>query len=172
MTFYRYHDSNGYYGKESAFDPGRFTGGIIKNVNTVLAQKGLEQVPYRSIDSQRAMYREIEQFEIKEHERYVIYGAGDIGRHVMKLVHRCGGSIVCFCDGNPSKKDTFFFQYKVILAEDLWDMRGQFDKIIIASTFYAGEIEKRLISMGFVKEQDYISTSLFCDYTFDADSEA
>lgn len=170
LTFYRQHDLNSYYGNESASDTGSFVGGIIENVNIVLAKKGLEQIPFRSIDSQRVMYKELEKFEIKENERYIIYGAGDIGRHVMKLVHRCGGSIVCFCDGNSSKKDTLFFQYKIILAEDLWDMRDRFDKIIIASTFYAGEIEKRLISLGFLKGRDYIYTSLFCDHTFDTDN--
>lgn len=167
LTFYRFHDSNGYYGKENAFDTGSFVGGIIKNMNAVLAKKGLEQVPFRSIDSQRAMYRELEQFEIRENERYIIYGAGDIGRHVMKLIHRCSGVIVCFCDGNPSKKGTLFLGCEVVMADDLWDIRERFDKIIIASTLYADEIEKRLIGMGFEKGQDYIYTSLFCGHTFD-----
>lgn len=162
LTFYRFHNLNGYYGQESNFDAHKFYYQILVSVNDELKKRNLSTIPRRTIKTQREMYRKIDCFNIQEKKKYVIYGAGDIGEHVLQLVKFCDGEVVCFCDGNEKRRNTLFLGYSIVMPEDLIQQRYMFDKIIIASTFYADEIEKRLKMLGFENGKDYIYTSLFC----------
>lgn len=170
LTYYRFHNLNGFYGKENSFNTHKFSYDLIENVNKKLQKSGLLPIPFRSIDSQIQMYKEIDSFEIKENVRYLVYGAGDIGIHVAKLAARCHAEIFCFCESSKNRQNQNFCGYKIISAEEIMMHRESFDNIIIASTFYTEEIEKRLIDMGLKKGEDYIYTTLFCDDTFDSET--
>lgn len=171
LTFYRFHEGNGYYGKESLYDARKFYCRILENVNRELEKRCLPLIPRRNLESQRRMYREADGFEIAEGRRYVIYGAGEIGEHVLDLVKLCGGKAVYFCDGNEKRAHTMFRGCEILSPAELAGHREAFDQIVVASTTYADEIGAALGRLGFEEGKDYIGTSLFSAILFGDDME-
>ena len=83
----------------------------------------------------------------------IIYGAGDVGGKIVKLLECAGLTIGGFCDADKSKKN--YCGYEVIHIDDLEKTIGnQSYNIILASVFYFDDmlhqLEKRKIRVKYV----------------------
>lgn len=87
--------------------------------------------------------------------KYAIYGAGRTGEAAINRIREVGASAVFVVDSNPQKWGTKIIEYEVCSPETLIDRRLEFDKVLIASTYYR-EIREKLNSMGIEDEETAI----------------
>lgn len=90
-----------------------------------------------------------------------IYGAGDYGTKVYKLLHWLGVEI-SFIDGNRKKQIEGFLGQKVYSPIELRDTLKGKNIVIAAGTKIAQEMEKILLEYGYKRNVDFWDYSFFC----------
>jgi glycerol-3-phosphate cytidylyltransferase len=90
--------------------------------------------------------------KVKHGERVVIYGMGRVGREFaaqVSALNYC--TVVAFTD--TSKTEESFFGFNCITPDNLTANPASFNRIVIASTKYHGEILLKLRSLGIAPER-------------------
>ncbi|WP_186429893.1 glycosyltransferase family 2 protein [Clostridium sp. BSD9I1] len=92
---------------------------------------------------------------LKEGQTYLLYGTGSMSERVCKNIELVGANIKFFTDSNPEKWGGKFKGKKVIPPHEIFKVRNEFDKIVIASSFN-DEIAGKLLSLGFKEKIDFL----------------
>ena len=167
LSFYRIHGENAFATKTVAQKNAMIDTSLdfitVEYWNERLAAQGIrELVPHRSFALTNAFWKEVgEGFELREGERYILYGTGVDSLRFMRAILDRGGRIVGYCDSNPEKWGTKHLTKTVLGPEQLTERRGDFDKVVIASMFYYPEIAAKLEEFGLQRGRDVQYTPIF-----------
>lgn len=78
-------------------------------------------------------------------KKIIVFGTGKISCDYMKQYNeKITNQLVCFCDNDPKKRGSIFFEKKVISPRDLVDI--EYDFIFIATNKHYQDIRRQLIS--------------------------
>lgn len=83
--------------------------------------------------------------KLKEYKKIIIYGAGDSGSWVFKLLTDSGLKITCFCDGNKDRWDEMKYGLPIISPDEL--ISNHSDAAICLASIWKEEIKGSLLSM-------------------------
>ena len=144
-------------------------------INTInkLAAPASEKCRYQCIVRKRfsdiiaSFQLEIDFYNIPEiflrkvsHSQYVIFGSGDVGRHILKVFKNKGMLVRYFIDNASDKEGTVVDGITVCSFDDVISLQANyFPYIVITVEAYRSEIESQLNNRGLIKEKNY------CFYT-------
>ena len=93
-------------------------------------------------------------YRIEPNVKYALYGAGATANYLYDQFEE--QNIICVADSDCNKWGTEFHGHRIMSPDELFQKRGDFDKVFIASNFFF-EIKTKLLKIGF-EEQTIVST--------------
>ena len=132
----------------------------IFNINQVVEK-------YKEVQEKYHIYPEMDLISFikansKNNEPVIVFGCGDIGKNVYRLLDNAGIQIECFCDNH--KAGETFFGKKIINSREL---QKDYSKslIVIATMNYQQEIYDQLLALKFKKDKIYYpSQNMFISF--------
>ena len=125
---------------------------IVDLLNKELEHRALPEIP-RHVNSRELAF--LNSVDIVNGWRYILYGAGDLGRKMARRVEEDGGIVVAFCDDVAENMITRQNDSLVYLPEHLKQIRSEYDRIIVSSIFVERMYEK-LLKLGFDYDNDIL----------------
>ena len=94
------------------------------------------------------------QYKIEPNVKYALYGAGRTADYLYEQFDE--QNIICVSDSDCNKWGSEFHGHRIMSPDELFQKRGDFEKIFIASNFFF-EIKTKLLEFGF-EEHTIVST--------------
>lgn len=92
---------------------------------------------------------------VKFNNKYMLYGTGGYSSLITQFVRNLGGDVTCYSDTDPRKWGLEYLGKPIIPPNKIHDLRNEFYKIIIASS-YTKEILRYLETLGFKLDEDIL----------------
>lgn len=93
-------------------------------------------------------------YRIEPNVKYALYGAGATANYLYEQFDE--QNIVCVSDSDCSRWGTEFHGHRIMSPDELYQKRGDFEKVFIASNFFF-EIKTKLLEIGF-EDKTIVST--------------
>lgn len=156
LGYYRVHGGNIFYEKLSKEGIDEIVSHIKSLLNEKLISQGYPRIPFDEHDSLDILFNNL---AIKRCESYLLYGTGSLSEKLTDSVLNKGGSILFYSDSNEMKWGNTFLGKMIIPPQKIMDYRSQFDRIVIASSYFA-EILAYLEKIGFDRNKDIVFSDI------------
>jgi glycosyltransferase involved in cell wall biosynthesis len=156
LAYYRIHGDNAFFG--NAEKGQRYLAELLKCnaelLNEKLRARSLPEIPVLDRRLYRAFLEEVG-IGILPGRDYVLYGAGQLGAEMKRILEAFGARVRYYCDSQKEKWGQIYNGAPVLSPRELVQRRSEYYKICVSSMF-SPEIAALLESLGFRRDEDFL----------------